>query len=193
MKKSTITYGIIAGAVMAVISLVSFSAWGKSMDFDLGEIVGYSSMILSLLAVFLGIRHYRDKHNNGALQFKEGFKIGLSITVVAGVVFAIYVYFFYTEVAPDFMVRYQEFYVEKIQKSKLPAQEKKQQIDQLKKAMHDPLYSNWFFQSFLMFATVFLIGLLITIIAAFMLKRPAIAANEGKNQAREKEKVSEDK
>ncbi|OJJ17875.1 hypothetical protein BKI52_28875 [marine bacterium AO1-C] len=190
MARNILIYGLIGGAVMTILHFATIPLWDKDNNYDLGEVFGYASMILSLLAVYLGIKHYRDKYNNGSISFKQGFTVGLSISTVAGMLFAFYVYFFYTKIDPEFMSKYQKHFIEKIEKSTASAQEKAKQIAELKKDFANPLYNNWAFQSFLMFATVFLIGVVVTLLSSGILKKQK-AHNTDDAQKSSKEVVHE--
>ncbi|HAS40123.1 MAG TPA: DUF4199 domain-containing protein [Microscillaceae bacterium] len=181
MARNILIYGLIGGAVMTILHFATIPLWDKDNNYDLGEVFGYASMILSLLAVYLGIKHYRDKYNNGSISFQQGFKVGLSISTVAGMLFSFYVYFFYTKIDPEFMTKYQQHFIEKIEKSKATAEEKAKQISELKATFADPLYNNWAFQSFIMFATVFLIGVVVTLLSSGILKKKT--ASEQKEAA----------
>lgn len=178
MKRNILIYGLIGGIVMTTLHFTTIPLWDKTSNYDLGEVLGYASMILSLLAVYLGIKHYRDKYNDGSMSFKQGFTVGLSISTVAGMLFAFYVYFFYTKIDPNFMSKYERHFIEKIEKSSVSAQEKATQIAELKKTFADPMYSNWVFQSFIMFATVLIIGLLVTLISSGVLKKNPTTTQE---------------
>ena len=59
MKKTVLTFGLIAGAVMAAMMFATLPLMHK-IGFDRGEIVGYTTMILAFMLVFIGIRSYRE-------------------------------------------------------------------------------------------------------------------------------------
>jgi hypothetical protein len=69
MKRIVWTFGLIAGAILAamVVAMVPFSMSGD-FDLDKSEIVGYASMVLAFVMVFVGIRSYRE-NAGGAITF----------------------------------------------------------------------------------------------------------------------------
>jgi hypothetical protein len=147
MKKSVIkfgTYGILTG----------FSAFLAGLYFDIttNEIFGYATIIASLLFVHFGIRHFREKENNGQLSFKKGISIGLLITVLTaiGIAFADYIYT--AVINPDFFAEYA-----KMMRAKDPN-------------IEIPQFTSGQAAGF-MFAIVFFIGLIITLISSLILQR----------------------
>ena len=59
MRKIVLTFGLIAGAILSVMMLVTQSFFDQ-IGFDKGEIIGYTTMVLAFLMVFFGVRSYRD-------------------------------------------------------------------------------------------------------------------------------------
>ena len=88
MKKVVLTFGLIAGTVVTASMLIGMSFMhGEQMDFDSGELVGYTSMIVAFSTIFFGIRSYRDNYSDGIISFGKAFKIGLYITLVASAMY----------------------------------------------------------------------------------------------------------
>ena len=59
MKKTVLTFGLISGAIASVL-MFSTLPFAEKIGFDKGAIVGYTTIVASLLLVFFGIRSYRD-------------------------------------------------------------------------------------------------------------------------------------
>lgn len=147
MKTSVIkfsTYGILTG-------FIAFLA-GLYFDITTNEVFGYATIIASLLFVYFGIKHFRDKENSGQLNFKKGVIIGLLITVFTSVGIAIADYIYTTVINPDFFAEYAE-----MMKAKDPN-------------IEIPEFTSVQAAGF-MFAIVFFIGLIITIISSLILQR----------------------
>jgi len=169
MGNNIIKYGLIAGGVIVGIPVISGWIIGYGPEtFKIGEIIGYSTMILSLLIIFLAVNDYQKMHPNEVLSFGRIFLIGLGISAIAGIMFGIYnlVYVYY--IAPDFMEQYYGYYIENIRNSGAPAAEIDQQIAQLEQEKE-------FFMSpvvnfFVMFATVFMIGLIVSVVSGLFQK-----------------------
>lgn len=172
MTRPSFKYGSIAGVIMVVVFFLPFIIF-KGQDlynfFLVGEIIGYSTMILSLLFVFFGIRSYRDSELGGTITFGKAFATGLLITLVASIIFGLFTVLLYTVISPNLGNEMIEFYKRAIMESG----QSKEIID-IKLAEMESyrgLYNNAAFNGFLMFATVFLIGMVVALISSFILKR----------------------
>jgi hypothetical protein len=59
MKKTVVIFGLISGAISSLM-MVATVPFADRVGFDKGAVVGYTSIVLSFLLVFFGIRSYRD-------------------------------------------------------------------------------------------------------------------------------------
>ncbi len=79
MRKIVLTFGLIAGGIFAAMMAIAMPlTGGGTINFDNAEIIGYSSMVLAFLMVFLGIRSYRENIGGGSITFGKGFQLGFS-------------------------------------------------------------------------------------------------------------------
>jgi hypothetical protein len=125
-------------------------------------------MILSMIFVFMGIRHYRDHVNNGALSFSQGLRVGLLIVLIPAVFFGLFD-LLYTEVLnPSWADEYYGFQADKI-KASVPPEQLQAKLDKLQKDRE--MFNNPAFQFLLMAGTVFIIGFIVTIISSLTLRR----------------------
>lgn len=171
MTRPSFKYGSIAGVIMVVVFFLPFLIF-KGQDlynfFLVGEIIGYSTMILSLLFVFFGIRSYRDSELGGMITFGKAFATGLLITLVASIIFGLFTVLLYTVISPNLGNEMIEFYKRSIMESGQPQQIIDKQIAEME--AQRGLFNNAAFNGFLMFATVFLIGMVVALISSFILK-----------------------
>ncbi|WP_452601489.1 DUF4199 domain-containing protein [Pontimicrobium sp. MEBiC06410] len=167
MKNTVIkfgTYGLLVAILLFLLAL-----WlGKGMSYSSQEIVGYTTMIASLSFIFFGIKHYRDQVNNGIVSIGKAFIIGLLISAFVGLGIAIADYAYTTLINPDFAQEYLETTL-KTMESTLTPEEYKTQKAVLIQQMED--YGGSGFMAFIMFVTVVLIGLIISLISALILQR----------------------
>ena len=102
MKKNIIIYGLIAGIVVSVLMLFSVNSISHregNFDYDRSMLIGYASMLIAFSLVFVGIRNYRDKYNEGVISFGKAFKIGIMIVLIASTIYVVawlIDYFFHT-------------------------------------------------------------------------------------------------
>ncbi|HRG10011.1 MAG TPA: DUF4199 domain-containing protein, partial [Cyclobacteriaceae bacterium] len=60
-----------------------------ALNFDNGHLVGYTTMVIALSMIFFGIKSFRDNHAAGNITFGKGVLIGVLITLIAGVMYAL--------------------------------------------------------------------------------------------------------
>ncbi|WP_394973872.1 DUF4199 domain-containing protein [uncultured Croceitalea sp.] len=138
------TYGILVG-------FIAFLA-GLYFDITTNEIIGYATIIASLVFVYFGIRHFRDTQNHGKLSFKKGMIIGLLISLFTAIGMAIADYIYTAIINPGFFDEYA-----KIMKAKDPTVE----IMEFTSGQ----------AALFMLIIVFIIGLIITLISSLILQR----------------------
>jgi len=167
MKKTILRFGVYGIITIFLLSLLIWSLIG-SMDDIMGEIIGYSSMVLSLLFVYFGIKHFRDKENNGIVTFGKALLIGILISLIVSLAFGILDVIYVKFINPDFMTDYYARNLEQLQAS-LPAEEfeiKKAELESEKE-----MFLNPFIHFFIMSMMVFVIGFIISMLSALILQR----------------------
>ena len=116
MRKIVLTFGLIAGAIMSVMMLITLP-YHDEIGFDKALIVGYTTMVLSFLMVFFGVRSYRDNVAGGAVTFGRSLAVGLMITAVASVCYVATWELVGQRLAPDYFEKYAVYEVDKMRKS----------------------------------------------------------------------------
>ncbi len=169
MKTTVYRYGLRSAITICVLFLLGWTL-GKNLDFSTQEIIGYASIIVSLSFVYFGVKHFRDQVNNGEITFVQALKIGLLISLFAAVAFALLDAFYVTVINPDFANQYIEYTLGKM-KLELPPDEFETQKAILENQMEQ--FSNPAFAAIVMFATVMIIGLIISLLSGLLLQRKA--------------------
>jgi hypothetical protein len=82
-------YGIVSGLIVAVPMVALMLTLTPATAPDNGALYGYLTMIVALTAVFVGVKHYRDKVLGGAVRFVPALLVGLGISAVASVIYAL--------------------------------------------------------------------------------------------------------
>ncbi len=149
MKRSIIRYGFRAFIIGGLLFLMSLTL-GGGLDYGIQAVLGYSSIVISLLLVYFGIRYYRDNENQGKLSFGQAIVLGLAISAAAGLAFAIVDFIYTTAINPDFFNDYS---------------------NSMKASGEDIQEMSSGFMAAVMFATVLVIGFIISIISAIILQR----------------------
>jgi Protein of unknown function (DUF4199) len=168
MKKTIVVFGLISGAISSLF-MVATVRFGNRIGFDAGAVVGYTSIVLSFLLVFFGIRSYRDNIGNGEITFLKAFAVGLAITVISCLCYVVTWEILYYNFLPDFWDKYGAYLVEKRRASGASAAAVQAQIERVTK--YKELYKNPFYNAAMTFIEPFPIGLVVTLICALALRR----------------------
>ena len=112
MKKTVLTYGLIAGVILSAMMLLTLP-FHDTIGFDRLALVGYTTMVLAFLLIFFGVRSYRDNVAGGRIGFGRAFAVGALIAVVASLCYVATWQFVYYRITPDFMTQYQAHALEK--------------------------------------------------------------------------------
>ncbi|MEP1447379.1 MAG: DUF4199 domain-containing protein [Paraglaciecola sp.] len=162
---SIIRFGFLYGLALVISFYLSHVLLGTSPDnFTKGEIVGYSVMLISSLAVVMGIKEFKGNTAPTPLSFLAGFNVGLGISLIAASIFAAYNWVYLEFINPEFTATYIQYSEQQIRSSGLDPLSMEQQLEEL--AHYGELMSSHLTQSAVMFATVFIIGLLFSVVSA---------------------------
>jgi hypothetical protein len=168
MKKTIFTFGLISGAISALMMVATMPFEGR-IGYDKALVLGYTTIVLSFLLVYFGIRSYRDNSGNGQITFAKAFAVGISITLISCVCYVVTWEVMYYNFLPDFWDKYGARGVEKLRASGASAAAIQAQLEQVKK--YKELYKNPLINGAMTFLEPFPVGLLITLISAAVLRR----------------------
>jgi len=126
-------------------------------------------MLIAFSLVFVGIRNYRDKYNEGVISFGKAFKTGIMIVLIASTIYAVswlIAYFFFI---PDYLEKYTAHILDELKAGGASQVE----IDKEAKEMADftRMYQNPFFNALMTYLEILPVGLIVTLISSFILKR----------------------
>ena len=170
MKKTIITFGLISGVISSVLMVCAIPLSHK-ISFDKALILGYTSIVLSFLLVFFGIRSYRDNLAEGRITFGKAFGIGLCITLISCVFYVGTWEVLSHTVETHYMDEYSASMIAKAQASGGSAQAVQAQIAEIQHQKE--LYANPLYNVLMTFIEPFPVGLLITLISAAVLRKKA--------------------
>ena len=161
-------YGSIAGLIVAIPMVWMMMTLTPESAPDYGVVYGYLTMIVALSAVFLGIKHYRDRVLGGAIRFGTALLVGLGISAVASLCYVIGWEISLAFSGFDFVGSYSKHIVE-------AAREKGASPAELQKAMEDAesfvrIYANPLYRMSVTFVEMFPVGVLISLISAALLR-----------------------
>ena len=169
MKQTVLKYGGYAFLCGLILFFIMLQA-GKNLDFGTQEVLGYATIIITLSFVFFGIKHYRDHVNHGKVTFGKALVVGLLISVLAGLGIGITDGIYVTFINPDFFQEYSA--------AMIAAHQSAGELDkvaEVKAQMKDfegmSQASLGVFSGGLMFITVVLVGLIISVLSAVVLQK----------------------
>lgn len=170
MLKTALRYGLMGGMGIALVFLITYLALPKTPEsFGTSEIIGYIGIFLSLSSVFFAVKSYRDKEGNGKISFGRGFSIGMLVSLFSGLMLGIYTILYMEVINPDFMQQYTDYYLNSLQASNMPQEVIDGQMKYMKEMAQ--FMNNSLLQGIIMTMTVVVIGLLHSLLAAFLFRK----------------------
>ncbi len=170
MKRIVLIYGLIAGAIVGTMLLITMPLYESgTLHFENGQWLGYTTMVIALSLIFFGIKSFRDNHSRGSISFWNGLKIGLLITLVASLIYALSWEVSYNTMKGDFIKLMGEKQIEKMKKegaTEASIIETKKQTDDFAVRYKNPVFR--FTLTLLEIAPV---GIVISLLSAGLLRR----------------------
>jgi hypothetical protein len=106
MKKIVLTFGLISGVILATLMSISMAFHDQVGGGALGMVIGYTSMVLSGLLIYFGIRQCRDTIDGGTIRFWRAAKVGGLIALIAATCYVATWEVIYANFMPNFMEEY---------------------------------------------------------------------------------------
>lgn len=179
MKKIILTFGLISGVIssgMMIATLPFLEKIGNA-----GYVVGYTSIVLSFLLVFFGVRSYRETQGDGYITFARGFGVGIGITLISCVFYVVTWEIVYFNFMPHFMDNYGAQTIEKMRASGASAAAIQKQVEAMQH--FNEMYKKLWYNAMMTFIEPFPVGLVITLLSAAILrKKPKGQASTGNLQ-----------
>lgn len=165
MLNAIFKWGSISGLIMVFVILIGNLLMGASSPENYGtsEIFGYTTMIVCLGIIYLGLNEARETR----VTLWQKIILGVGISAVAGAIFGIYNVIHTSYIDPAFIDNYFDYYI-----SQLPMQsgpEFEAQLAEL--TSQKEMFSSPIMQFFVMASTVLLIGIPESIILAVLHKK----------------------
>jgi hypothetical protein len=161
MKRIVWTYGLIAGAILAVLMAITMSFHDR-LSLGASLVVGYATMIIAFVMVFLGMLA-------GAIRFGRAFNVGILITLVASACYVAAWQVIYRTMVPDYMEKYSARVIEEERASgasEAQLEAKQQEMARMAEAYKNPLVNVG-----LTFLEVFPVGVVVVLVSAGILSR----------------------
>jgi len=172
MTNIVFLYGTFAGLIVIGVMIAFIVASGGEPDMaDNSLLFGYTTMIVALSMIFFGVKRYRDRDLGGVIKFIPAFLMGLSIAVVAGVIYVAGWEVYMAATDGSYMKAYMDHYIagEKAKGLAGPALDKLvAEMD----AMMTAYNTNMPYRMGITFMEIFPVGVIIALISAALLRNP---------------------
>ena len=173
MKKTVLTFGLIAGVMISVLMDGSLLIANKIGSGHNSMVLGYTMMVASFLLIYFGIRSYRDNNLAGQISFGRAFACGILIALITCVFYVATWEVIYFQFMPHFMDSYWAAMIQKVQSSGLDPATTAARVAAIQHSQQ--LYQNPIVNMAYTFMEPLPVGLIITLISAAVLRRKAPA------------------
>lgn len=183
MQKLILTYGAITGLVIILsMTLGIYAAQAGADSFFASEALGYSIMIIGFITIFIATKKYRDEELGGIIKFGTALKVGLGISLIAGIVYVVVweINLYITDYA--FIHEWTDSMIQQARDAGASEAEMEATIAEMNVMIER--YGKALFRLPMTFMEIFPVGLLLSLISSFLFKNPNFLAkselvNEG--------------
>lgn len=170
MKTIVLIYGAIAGTILGAMMLITMPMYNAgTLNMDNGELLGYSTMVMAFALIFFGVKSYRDNQLQGVISFGKAMKMGLLITLVASVIYALAWEVCYTDLGDEFMTKMTENHFVKMKADGATEAEIAESREQW--TSFSEMYKNPFIRFGVTLFEPSPVGLLISLLSGFLLRK----------------------
>lgn len=177
MLKTILAYGLAAGLIAGVpLTIFTLTIDGDRM-MQWGMLVGYGLMLLAFSTIFIAIKQRRDGACGGVIRFWPAFALGLGISFVAGILYVIAWEAGQALSGGDFAATYAKALIEQQKAAGMSGPE----LARFAAEMEDfrRSYANPLFRLPMTFAEIFPVGVLVSVVAAALLRNPRFLPGRG--------------
>jgi hypothetical protein len=170
MKKTVIIFGLITGTLITTMMLIGANmCYYQGEDFKPNDILGYTALLIAFSFIFIGIKNYRDRFNNGVITFGRAFKTGFYLSLIASTLYVVVWLIDYYLFIPDFLDKYIAHVLREAKADGATATEIADKTKEM--ANFKEMYKNPLFIIVTTYLEVLPIGVVVSLISAAILKR----------------------
>lgn len=177
MWRTILKYGAAAGAVAGGMLLAFGLAYDGEPFPDWGMAVGFSTMLVALSAVFVGVKRHRDAALGGAIGFWPAFGLGLAISAVAAVLYVLAWELTLAVVDGDFARMFAETMVERARAAGADGEALAEAVR--KAGEFEAMYRDPPVRMAITFVEFFPVGVLVSLASAAVLRNPRVLPARG--------------
>ena len=94
-------YGILSGALVCAFVMVEFFLGFHSTKIGQGKYMSYFGVLIPITIIVIAIL-YKKKDGGGFLEFKEGMKTGIIISLITGIITTFFMMLYNSYINPEF-------------------------------------------------------------------------------------------
>ncbi|TXH77921.1 MAG: DUF4199 domain-containing protein [Lysobacteraceae bacterium] len=171
MLKTILLWGTVAGLIVGSILFgTTVTMADDPPPMAVGMVLGYTSMLIALSAIFVGVKRYRDYDRGGVIRFWPAFGMGLGISLVAGVFYVLAWEAALAVTGMDYMGEYAKHVVEERKAAGASAAELAKVAAEMESFRVQ--YDKPLFRMPMTFTEIFPVGVLVSLITAALLRKP---------------------
>ena len=168
MKKTVWTFGLIAGAILSAMMLLTLP-FQLQIGPERGMIIGYTTMVLAFMLVYFGVRSYRDNVAGGEIGFGRAMAVGTLIVLVASVIYVATWQLVYFQLAPEYATEIQAHMMERARAGGGTPEEIARKVAEVERFAR--MYRNPAFNAAVTFLEPLPVGLVFALVTAGVLSR----------------------
>jgi hypothetical protein len=172
MRKTILTFGLISGLIASLMMVITIPIEDKLKTHS--YILGYTTIILSCMLIYFGVRSYRDNVAGGRITFARAFGVGICIALISCLCYVVTWEILYFNFMHDFMDKYAAQALDKARAAGATQAALAAQAEQFKHFKQ--LYENPLYNAAITFIEPFPVALVITLISAAILRKQPKAA-----------------
>ncbi|WP_297332450.1 DUF4199 domain-containing protein [Flavobacterium sp.] len=173
MKKNVWAFGLVAGFI-SIIGFIVFTIFPEAIDMQSAMYYGFASMLLGLSLIFVAVKNYRDKYNNGIITFKKAFLMGLYISLIASTIYVVTWLIEYYFILDNFWAKMAEMHGQSLAAAGVPAEKIATEVSQIKE--YEQFYEDYpLFAALYTYIEILPIGIVISLLVAAILKKKTAA------------------
>jgi hypothetical protein len=160
VKKIAYSYGVYLGLVTIILLVIMYV-----LNIDKSWVLSIISTLITIILFVLGIKAFK-KENQNFISIEEAIKVGLAIAAIGGLVAAIYTFFHYEYIYPEFIENLRE---QSLIEAKKDPKEYKEKKEMIKKYIN--IFTSPFILSTISLIATLFFGFIISLITGAIIKK----------------------
>lgn len=161
-KSFVINYGVLLGILSVIMGVIMYVTNAYLNPHWIYSVLGF---ILLVVVISLGIKAYKTENDN-FLSIGEALKVGIGISVIGGIIGAIWMFLLMNYIEPEYMAQLSDVQRTTIQENNPNMSE--EQMNSIME-MNARFSSPWFLMAFSLIGNLFF-GLIIALVAGLIMK-----------------------